>query len=113
MDAKAWRAQRDREIDAKVGPQASRVEAWPIWKRAALGGGIMLAASSGGIVLVLLLAVRADRAGAVVVGAFLGVVLLTTLVAFMVAPRALLRFLARSGTSSTDPAESAPWNVPG
>ena len=113
MDAKAWREQRDHEIDAKVGPQASRVEAWPVWKRVALGGVIMLAASSGGIVLLLLLAVGADRTGAVVVGAFLGVGLLAALVVFTVAPRAFLRFLAKSGTSSTDPGESPPWNVPG
>ena len=113
MDAKAWREQRDHEIDAKVGPQASRVEAWPVWKRVALGGVAMIAATSGGIAMLLLLAARADRTGAVVVGAFLGVVLLTALVAFTVAPRAFLRFLAKSGTSSTDPAESPPWNVPG
>jgi len=113
LDAKAWREQREHQVDARVGPQASRVEAWPVWKRAVLGGGIMLAVSSGAIAMFLLFAARADRTGAVVVGAFLGVVLLAAIVAFTVAPRAFLRLLARSSTSSTDPSESPRWNIPG
>jgi len=112
VDAKAWRQQRELQVEAQVGPQASRVEAWPVWKRVLLGGCIMLGVSSGAIVMLLLFAVRADRTGAVVVGAFLGVFLLTALLAFTLAPGAFLRFLVRSSTSSTDPAESPRWNIP-
>jgi len=112
VDAEAWRQQRELQVEAQVGPQASRVEAWPVWKRVLLGGGIMLGVSSGAIVMLLLFAVRADRTGAIVVGAFLGVFLLTALLAFTLAPGAFLRFLVRSSTSSTDPAESPRWNIP-
>lgn len=112
-NAQAWREWREGEVQAQVGPQASRVEAWPIWKRIVLGGSIMLAISAGAFAMLLLLASRADRTGAIVVGVFLGVVLLAAMVAFTIAPGSFLRFLARSSTSGTDPAESPPWNIPG
>ena len=112
MDKEAWQAQREAAVEAEVGQRARRFETWSRPHRFVVALGMAALAGSLGAVLVALLW-QSDPAGAAVAGALPAVMAVLCVVWFTVAPGHLLRFMARSQTSSTDPAEARNWTIPG
>jgi hypothetical protein len=112
MDKAAWQAKREAEGEAETGERAALFEGWSRPRRFLVSLALGLLTSSVGVALVALLWTR-DTTGALVGAAVLAVLLATFVVWFTVAPGHLLRAITRSQTSSTDPAESPPWTIPG
>jgi multisubunit Na+/H+ antiporter MnhB subunit len=110
MDKAAWQAQRELAIEAEVGERAARFEAWSRPHRFLAGVATALACGSLGAALIVLLWQK-DPTGALVAASVPAAAIVVCVVWFTVAPGHLLRAMARSQTSSTDPAESPPWTI--